>query len=425
MSKLLEFFINRNYFKILHEYDSLEMPKHKINHIQLFQKDKIICLFNNYIKLYDIYEKIILCKIKISMKDYYYNSMRKIKIFGEDKFIIFNSEEYEYTEEELRIYKFIDDNNKKDYSCKEITRIPEKANNILIKGRKMICIKKGFLNIYILIKDRILQLQTKIIIPQIIDKYSFNKGFFLNKNIKVIEYGNKYIEFWSLNKYELTHENRVKTDNYILGNKLTLEVLNDNDNILYSIFNCIYLYSFRNKKIIKKIIFENYWEILGIYITKNEEIYVNDRNKIYTLDLKNKTYYALTRFNYQFENSLIILEDEKNHLFIINSYYEIQIFKRSICITLMQDLRYVLISYLYYILERYYNRFNIKYINIFFIISLIIFLMIDNYNKSLYVDGMQNYALRISIILYIIIHLFNLSLFYFHYLNNEIFKYYS
>ena len=270
-----------------------------------------------------------------------------------------------------------------------------------------------------------MELQTKIIIPQIIDKYSFNKGFFLNKDIKVIEYGNKYIEFWSLNKYKLTHENRVKTDNYILGNKLILKVLNDNDNILYSIFNCIYLYSFRNKKIIKKIIFENYWEILGIYITKNEEIYANDRNKIYTLDLKNKTYYALTRFNYQFENSLIILEDEKNHLFIINSYYEIQIFKRSICITLMQDLRYVLISYLYYILERYYNRFNIKYINIFFIISLIIFLMIDNYNKSLYVDGMQNYALRISIVLYIIIHLFNLSLFFFHYLNNEIFKYYS
>ena len=112
---------------------------------------------------------------------------------------------------------------------------------------------------------------------------------------------------------------------------------------------------------------------------------------------KNKAHYTLTRFNYQFENSLVILEqDANNKLFIVNSYYEIQIFKGSVYITIMQDMRYFVISYLYFILERYYSKiFNIKYINIFFIICLISFLLIDNHNKSLYAENMQNNALRI------------------------------
>jgi hypothetical protein len=142
---------------------------------------------------------------------------------------------------------------------------------------------------------------------------------------------------------------------------------------------------------------------------------VNDKNKIYTLDLKNKNkaHYTLTRFNYQFENSLVILEqDANNKLFIVNSYYEIQIFKGSVYITIMQDMRYFVISYLYFILERYYSKiFNIKYINIFFIICLISFLLIDNHNKLLYAENMQNNALRISIFLYIIIQLFHFGQF--------------
>jgi hypothetical protein len=410
----MELFINKNYFKILHEYDSLEISNQKIQHLQLFQKDKIICLFNNYIEIYNIFEKKLLCKKKIYNNIFYYEGIREIKTFGNDKFIVYNVEGNEYTEEDLRLFLFED--NRNNYSCKELLKISEKANNILIEGTKLICIKKRIINIYILIKDNIIQLQSKIVIPQIIDKYSFNKGFFMKKNkLKIIEYRNKYIELWSLNKYKLKHENHIIIENFILGNKIIVGILNNNDSILFFICNYIYEYSFKNKIILQKIKFDNYWEIIGIYITDNDEIYVNDKNKIYTLDLKNKNkaHYTLTRFNYQFENSLVILEqDANNKLFIVNSYYEIQIFKGSVYITIMQDMRYFVISYLYFILERYYSKlFNIKYINIFFIICLISFLLIDNHNKSLYAENMQNNALRISIFLYIIIQLFHFGQF--------------
>jgi hypothetical protein len=351
---------------------------------------------------------------KIYNNIFYYEGIREIKTFGNDKFIVYNVEGNEYTEEDLRLFLFED--NRNNYSCKELLKISEKANNILIEGTKLICIKKRIINIYILIKENIIQLQSKIVIPQIIDKYSFNKGFFMKKNkLKIIEYRNKYIELWSLNKYKLKHENHIIIDNFFLGNKIIVGILNNNDSILFFICNYIYEYSFKNKAILQKIKFDNYWEIIGIYITDNDEIYVNDKNKIYTLDLKNKNkaHYTLTRFNYQFENSLVILEqDANNKLFIVNSYYEIQIFKGSVYITIMQDMRYFVISYLYFILERYYSKlFNIKYINIFFIICLISFLLIDNHNKSLYAENMQNNALRISIFLYIIIQLFHFGQF--------------
>ena len=68
---------------------------------------------------------------------------------------------------------------------------------------------------------------------------------------------------------------------------------------------------------------------------------MNDRKKIYIVDINNETYYNLTRFNYQIENELLILEEDNNNkLFIVNSYYEIQIFKSSVYITIMQDMRY-------------------------------------------------------------------------------------
>ena len=117
---------------------------------------------------------------------------------------------------------------------------------------------------------------------------------------------------------------------------------------------CIHL----TKKYYTKIKIVDYWEIIGIHITNNDEIYVNDRNKIYIVDINNKTYYNLTRFNYQIENELLILEEEDNNnkLFIVNSYYEIQIFKSSVYITIMQDMKYFLLGYLYIIFERYYSK---------------------------------------------------------------------
>ena len=156
---------------------------------------------------------------------------------------------------------------------------------------------------------------------------------------------------------------------------------------MLAINNYIYLYSFLNKEIVYKIyinysklydinlmlidnnIFNNM--IQGIFITKNEDIYFNDKINIYTLDLKRKKAYKLLRKAYNFNNSLIIFEKNEKIISIINSSNEIKLFKASIFITLAQDLKYFLYIFLFlFSLKYFFPLSNLMYIFIIILFHL-------------------------------------------------------
>ena len=226
MIKIFDFFFNRYYFNTLHLYKSYQISN-SIIQLEKFQEDKIICLFNNNIKIYDILKLTLLYKIDIKYSN---ENIRKIKLFRDNKFILFTSDESDDIDGDLQLFEFIENKEKNEYSCNEITRIKEKSNNILIKRNNIICIKKGFVNIYSFINNKYLQLQTKIIIPKLINNYSFHKGVLVNSNcVKIIEYHYNIIEIWSLKHCKFINEKQIKLENYILGYILLVKMLKNKD----------------------------------------------------------------------------------------------------------------------------------------------------------------------------------------------------
>ena len=415
MHKIVDFFINRYYFNTLHEYDNYTIQDKTANQIKLFQTDKLICLNDNDIKIYNIFEKNFLCKIKLKEIKSIYEDIRKIELFGNDKFIIYNSDEFDYIDKEFILFQFIHNKEKGIYYCKKLVKIEENANNILIIKNEIICIKKGFVNIYSFINtNKNVQLQTKITIPKLINEYSFHKGVIINeKNIKIIEYHDLLIEFWNLKKYKLEHEINIKIDNYVSGYKLIFKKLDDNI-IIFSFSNYIYFYSNNDKIILKKIKLSNgFWEILDIAITKNEEIFLNDRNNIYALDIINNKEFALTKYEHNFDNSLIILKKKNDTIFIVNSKNKIQFFHKSITKTITDDIYLFLNIWIFFIMIIKYlfseisKSDNKKISFLFAILSSWIIKKLSNY---LYFKEKMEYItiiLKLSTVIFIIVDKFH------------------
>ena len=347
MGKIIDCFINLQYLKTLHQYDSIKNFDNVIRRIILFHEDKIICL-SEAILIYNISNKKLLCKIDIPYKrnKYYTN----IKPFGKDTFIIFNWKEFK--DNNIILYKYIENKEENKYSCIQITKVLEKSINILINEIKMFCIRKGILKIYNFINNTHFELQAKIKIPKLMGRYSFHKGFLKNnKYLNIVEYKDKLIQLWTFKKYKLVYKDKITIDTGIIENKLLIESFNKDDIIFFAYKVFVYLYSYKNKQIINKIIINsnNIYksQIQGIFFIRDEKMFVNDKNNIYYLDIKNRKSYKLIRNKNKFENVAIGFDKIKGIFFITNSSYEIKFFKSSIFRTILQDLKYYLFTSLF------------------------------------------------------------------------------
>jgi len=366
--------ISSYYFKILHEYNSIKISKEKIYKIILFQANKVICLSES-VSIYNIQENELLYNFKNN------ENYKNIELFDKDKFIIFNSDK----SFNMNLFKYIENINK--CSCKLLSTFYEISDNILTKGNKIIFLKEEFIFFYELVNNQKIQLQMKITIPKLIIGLSYHKAIFLKNKLIIIQYKNSIIQLMSSTNYKLIYEDAIKIDKLITKDKLVIGALNKKDILLLAINNYIYLYSFLNKEIVYKIyinysklydinlmlidnnIFNNM--IQGIFITKNEDIYFNDKINIYTLDLKRKKAYKLLRKAYNFNNSLIIFEKNEKIISIINSSNEIKLFKASIFITLAQDLKYFLYIFLFlFSLKYFFPLSNLMYIFIIILFHL-------------------------------------------------------
>ena len=359
---VIDFFVNRYYFKTLNEYNSFQVHDTLIKQIKFFQNDKIICISNdNDVLIYNIIKKNLLFQM-FNKKGY----QKKIKIYKNDKFILYDTDYYNTKNYKIKLYKFIENKEENEYYCKELSTISEKANNLFIKRKNIICIKNGYINIYNIINDTFFQTQVKIVIPHLISNYSYFKGFIMKKKeLKIVEYEKENIELWSFENYKLKYKNQINIlENNYMNSDLIIASLNNKDYILFSISDFIYLYSYNNEYIIKKIrlssinkCYNEYMNILGIYITKKDEIYLNNKIKIYLLNLECETVNPITRLNYHFNNSFVYKENKDNNIFIANSNDKIIFFKPSLYSTVIQDLKYFWILF-FFIYAYFYITIN-------------------------------------------------------------------
>ena len=363
----MNYFINKNYFRTLHEYDSIKISFQTVNKIILFQNDKLICLCDD-ILIFNIFEKNLLCKSSIN--PHFNPQNTNIKLFGTDKFIIFNYNSL--FDNKIRLFQFIEDKENKQYSFRQITKIFEWAIDILFKGNKMICLKRGHLNIYNFINNERFELQTKIKIPKALDKHSSSKALFLTKNnLIIIEYKNIFVQLWSYQKNRLFRKNKIEFEKSINGNKLIVKNLDKTDVILFGFNIYVYFYSFNNKKILYKIYISNmpnnYYfydnHVRGIFISKNGDIFVHDRINIYYLDTKNKNSHKLIRNRNKFGNVVMGYEKNQNSFYVTNFENEIKVFKSSKSKTIMLDLIYYFCTLLFIsFLKNYFRKIKIDFI---------------------------------------------------------------
>ena len=89
-------------------------------------------------------------------------------------------------------------------------------------------------------------------------------------------------------------------------------------------------------------------EINGIYITKNDEIYLYGKSNIYKLDLNDDSVNKINRFINYNQNSLIIIENKKKY-FITNCYNQIKFFEISKYKTIITDLKLLLLLFIYWL----------------------------------------------------------------------------
>ena len=384
----MDFFINRFYFKTIHEYGFLKM---NIILIEPFHNDKIIFINDfSIIFIYNILENKLLCRTTTNILNIY---NFKIQIFKNNRFILFSTDEYNNNDNDLRLYQFTENKEENEYSCIQINRINLKANNIIFKDNKMICIKKGFIIIYNIFSDSYFQLQTKIIIPQRISNDSYHKGFLMgNKKLKIIEYGNYSVELWTFTKYKLYYKYKIDFLNNLNYNLVITTLNNNKDTILIFNNSFIYLFSYKSRYSLKKIYFSffNFWfikkiEIDGIYITKNDEIYLYDNYNIFILDIHYNTINRINRLDNENQKSLIIIENKKK-IFIVNCSDKIKFFKYSIYNTINMDLKIFFLLYFYFL---FFYFIFIQTIDI----EIIIICLIQNFCQFYYYKllGILNY----------------------------------
>lgn len=379
MLKIIDFPVIKYYFKSLKEFDSFSIPSQVISNIKLFQKDKIICLTgNNDILIYNIIEKKLLCKLESFSKK---KSPAKIILYKYDKFMI-------YSQEDLRIFQFAKKREENNYVCRQLTKINEEADDIIIKNNTIFSLNNGDLNIYVPINKTKFELQTKIFFPKAPNEFSDYYFLFIkNDKIKIIKYQDYTIQFWSIKYYKLKYENSIEIDNDFLDYDFNYALLNDKDTILFVISNFFYLYSYQNKKILKKIKNEKYYgRIKDIFITKNNIIYFNDKLGIYTLDTKNQEVFQLINTNYELNNNLIVLASEnKKEIFIINSNNQIHFMRNDTIYIIKKDLLYMILIFLFLFFPIFYNtRMLIISMKVSLELMLAIFIFIkifDGFNK--------------------------------------------
>ena len=294
--KAINFLIIKDYFDgVLQEYNSI---KENIYYIESFQNDKLMCTKEKEILIYNLLEE------KLILKENFSSDIRnfKIKVLRNDLICLYKKERFSYKINNILLFEYKENKAKNEYSLKEIAKIPEAANDLLLFGQNIICFKNKCLHIYnpIKAKNKKYQLQNVVNLPYSTTNY---KGIIIakngqNRNVGIFGYkkGENIIIF-------LMSKNLLKLSNYSIKNTSLLdddiyypdliEIKLYKNNIIMFLGN-IYLLSFDGNelKISKKIYCAGY--IDNINMTKTGEIYAFGKDFVYKLDDDTKSFYKVS-----------------------------------------------------------------------------------------------------------------------------------
>ena len=351
---------NPYYFKTLHIDQIITFNNHiKITDVKLFTNDKLIVICSKPF-IYDIKNNRVLCHIYPLDND---KAFEHVIVIEKDKIILFN-----YTIAVMYLVK--KDNIKKVYIFNKLhTLVKYKITDILYVNNKLIFIGEHLFKIYNYNNNN-LYLQCKI--KSNILKASFLddsiKGSIFNKKIILIINEHK-IEFYDLKKFKLIYNINFFYSLVSSTSKHMQTVCLNNGIIIFGYNDRILLYSFKEKILLEKII--NCDSIKSI-LEFNNSVYVLDEAYISILNIYNYELYNLNKTNYEFNNSLILI-DENN---IIASYKDKQLlfFKTSYIKTLVKTIFEIFIYlFIFYINNKILKLLFDKSLNFFVLIINIAF----------------------------------------------------
>ena len=145
---------------------------------------------------------------------------------------------------------------------------------------------------------------------------------------------------------------------------------------------------------------------------------MNDRKKVYFLDINNSKPFALTRYNYQFDNPIIIIDKKNNeNNFICNSKNKIQFFHTSNITTIAEDLYLLIIIWLFFILLFkiiFYSKKINGYKKICFLLSFTTLWICKKLYQFRFFKEKRKYIIipfELSILVFFVIYIFDVFLF--------------
>lgn len=301
---------NPYYFKTLHIDQVITFNNHiKITDVKLFTNDKLIVICSKPF-IYDIKNNRVLCHIYPLDNDKFF---KHVIIIKKDKIILLN-----YTIAVMYLVK--KDNKKNIYIFNKLhTLVNYKITDILYVNNKLIFIGENLFKIYNYNNNN-LYLQCKIksnILKTPFFGDSINGSIF-NKKIILIINGRK-IEFYDLKKFKLIYNINFPYSIASIISKHIQTVCLNNDIIIFGYNDRILLYSFKDKILLKKII--NCYRIKSI-IEFNNSVYILDEAYISILNIYNYELYNLNKTYYDFNDSLILIDENSIITSIkITNYY--------------------------------------------------------------------------------------------------------
>lgn len=399
----MDYIFNKYYFKTLHNYKSIEVPKKEINNLKLLSNNKLLCLNEGNIFIFDILNNQLLYKEEIIIDNEIFD---KIELMDKDRFLLYNNRY-------ILLFKFLEDKKSNIFKCIKLKKYKiypqNEKTNIIYSNNKIIqincCItlwkilKNNNFELQMNIESNLLRTSNRFIIVR-------TYPFLLNDEIIGFLRYLKF-EFWNIKTYKYIYTTNELDINSFFSPPSIITIKN---NIFIDDNNNLYVFSFVQKKIIKIIHIPydkfNEGDRKIFYKAELNTIFLISKKNIYLFNYEKEKTYKINRRQSNFGKYCLITD---NGDFILSSEYKIFFLKTSIIKTILFDILYFFGTFLYHLLfiRIFYGK-KFKEISIikYMILHYIPFLIYKNIE---FPDSFEENVIKKKDYHYLSLILFNIS----------------
>lgn len=301
---MIDFIKSRLSSPTLDSYDYISISKKDsdISQLKIFQGNKLI-YFNKNIYIYDIAEGNLLSKINIEIEAKNKN-LNKLEIIENNKFMV-------YGKRNIIIYEFIND---EANNLSNIIKFSEldylnstkdfKIMNVIYNKNFLVLIGENIFSVCRLINNSIqLQITIKTIL---LSSFNFHtQGFLLNdKIVGIFSSPSKKFEFIDIKKYKSIYITDEISNVLVFYEDNNIINLNDDDRVLIGNKFGAFLFSYKNRNIIKEYEFK-----INQFYQINNLIYIVDFQSINVFDCYSQKFKKIANLKHKIKN-LIVLNEE-------------------------------------------------------------------------------------------------------------------